>query len=205
VFSRLTDQAFFRVKGRIIGVALGTGAINGRPIDLGERRASLEALDQVGISDETGDRTPPRSANPSVIRPIGTFRHPSQCWQSAFRGRSAGSAGNMPSPHQRLKRRAGEISRIAHDEKMREARSRPVRGSRIPPSVGSRRSPRNGACFVHRADLHPDPRRINFFEGWLQRPRRGKTGASFEPHRHISSVSAVSRLIEELGPADRDS
>jgi hypothetical protein len=32
---------------RIVGIALGSGRIDGRPVDLGEWRASLEALDQI--------------------------------------------------------------------------------------------------------------------------------------------------------------
>src|SRR5258705_13190410 len=42
----------FRLKGRIIGVALGSGAVDGRPVDLGERRSGFEALHEVGIGDE---------------------------------------------------------------------------------------------------------------------------------------------------------
>ena len=41
-----------RLKCPIIGVPLRAGGIDGRPVDLGERRTGFQALDEVRVGDE---------------------------------------------------------------------------------------------------------------------------------------------------------
>jgi hypothetical protein len=97
--------------------------------------------------------------------------------------------------HQRLERRAREVGRVAHDEKVREAVAAQftdgVFGHRQGLVVGRER-----AGFMHRTDLHADFRRLDLVEDGLD-DLEENAGAPLDLAAIFVSPS-IGRLVEEL-------
>src|SRR6267154_5025234 len=145
----------------VVRVTFGAGGVYSAPVDLSERSAGCEPLNQVGIGDVRA------SERDQVHKPLGDQATASFGGHTDAGDQLAAKDGSEMAEHavahQWRERGAGEVGGVAHEQEMRQTvavefahgilcdRQRLVIGG-------------HGAALMHRADLHADSRWIDLFE-----------------------------------------